>query len=300
MLNLTGALAILLATVLLAASAASLPGKTEQGDHHRRKALPSPIVSHLPLPAIQREYELVVLRFSEDINSWVKQVPDFWYITVLNKGKADVLPFRQENMEIVNCPQTNENGREGELMAAFIYHRWHTLAEYTAFCQGNPLEHNPEYISLLQQRSLYSAVQPMSYIYKPGISNAGAIEMHKKHALFRSEVISLRTLDSVYFRDDYIWLVAQWIAANFTVPLGTNLVSHYLDTVGLQGWVPAEQETGAFAYGAMIGVHQSKIRQHSQVVYARISTSVNDFRWTGVVLERAWLMIFGGSLYKDL
>lgn len=294
-----GALLVFLATILTTLSATPLPGRLELQDRHRHKATSSPILSHLPLPASQREYELVVLRFNEDISTWIKQVPDCWYITVLNKGKADVLPSRQSSMDIINSPQTNENGREGELMAAFIYQRWNTLAEYTAFCQGNPLEHNPEYISLLKQRSLLSAVQPMSYIYKPGITNAGAIEMHKKHPLFRSEVISLRTLDSVYFRDDYIWMVAQWVAENFSVPLGTNLVSHYLSTVGLPDWVPAEQETGAFAYGAMIGVHQSKIRQHSQEVYIRISSSVTDYRWTGVVLERAWLMIFGGSTYRD-
>ena len=290
---------LVLLIALLGACSATAPGKPELQDRHRHKPLPSPILSHLPLPASRREHELVVLRFNEDLSAWVRQVPDFWYITVLNKGRPDVLPFRQNNADIVNCPQSNENGREGELMAAFIHQRWNTLADYTAFCQGDPLEHNPEYITLLGQRSLLSAVQPMSYIYKPGISNAGAIAMHKKHPLFRSEVISLRTLDSVYFRDDYIWMVAQWVAENFSVPLGTNLVSHYLGTVGLPGWVPEEQETGAFAYGGMIGVHRTKIRQHSQDVYARISTSVNDFRWTGVVLERAWLLIFGGSNYRD-
>lgn len=232
------------------------------------------------------------------MSSWIRQVPNFWVITVLNKGKPDVSAIR-ENMEVINCPQINENGREGELIAAYIYQRWNSLAEYTAFSQGFPMEHNPEYITLLQQPALLSAVQPMSYIYKPGVTSAEAIRLNKKHPLYRSEVISLRTLDSVYFRDDYIWLVAKWIAENFTVPLGTNLVNHYLSSVGLANWVPEEQEIGPFAYGGMIGVHKSKIMQHHQDVYARISTSVNDFRWTGVLLERTWLMIFGGSNYRD-
>ena len=285
----------LLAVVALSAALLQ-PVAAEEPHRHRRPAV-SPILHHLPIPTRPRQYELVVARFDEELG-WLKQVPTFWMVTVLNKGKPDVAALR-ENVEVIHCPQTNENGREGELIAAYIYQRWNSLAEYTAFCQGFPMEHNPQYIELLDQPALLSAVQPMSYIYKPGVTSAEAINLNKKQPLYRSEVISLRTLDSVYFRDDFIWVVAQQIAKNFSVPLGTNLMSYYLGSVGLPGWISEDQETGHFAYGGMIGVHKAKILQHHMEVYARISTSVNDFRWTGVLLERAWLMLFGGSDYRD-
>lgn len=288
---------LLLCIILVTATTPPLAREQKVPLQRRSRVLPSPILRKLPLPSERRAYELVVTRFDEEIH-WIQHVPTFWFVTVLNKGKPDLAAVR-DDLEIFHCPQTNENGREGELMAAYIHRRWNTLAEYTAFSQGYPFEHNPEYIFLLQQPNLLKPVQTMSYIYKPDVTNAEAIAMHKKHPLYRSETFSLRTLDSVYFWDDYIWLVAQWLAENFTVPLGTNLVNHYLGTVGLPLWVPKEQEVGTFAYGAMLGLHKSKIQQHSQDVYARISTSVINFRWTGVLLERTWLMIFGGPEYRD-
>ena len=282
--------------LLASASRTNIAGLANRSLH----AQASPILNHLPIPTAKREFELVVTRYQEDLSLWLPSVPDFWFITVLNKGIPGSCPHNlRHSVEVLDCPQTDENGREGELIAAYIYQRWHTLAEYTAFCQGDPMEHHPEYITLLGQKALLSAVQPMSYIYKPGVTSSGAIEMHKRHPLYRSETFSLRTLDSVYFRDDYIWHVAQWCAQNFSVPTSTNLVSHYLGTVGLPNWIPAEQEIGNFAYGGMVGVHKSKILQHPQDVYARISTSVLAFRWTGVLLERCWLLLFGGRHYQD-
>ena len=97
----------------------------------------------------------------------------------------------------LHCPQQNDNGREGEVMAAFIWQRWDTLADYTAFCQGDPFAHNPEYLQLLQQPTLLNRVQPMSYMYK---EDSGLVQRYQEHPLFRTESISLRTLDSVYYR----------------------------------------------------------------------------------------------------
>ena len=85
-------------------------------------------------------------------------------------------------------------------MAAFIWQRYESLADYTAFCQGDPFMHNPEYLQLLQQPLLLNRVQTMSYKYKEDITSNDIINMHQEHPLFRSETISLRTLDGIYFR----------------------------------------------------------------------------------------------------
>lgn len=80
----------------------------------------------------------------------------------------------------------------------------------------------------------------------------------------------------------------------------SNLVGHYLSTVGLADWVPDAQEVGEFAHGGMVGAHKTKIMQRDRAVYARISTSVLDHIWTGVLLERCWLMLFGGASFSDI
>lgn len=81
-------------------------------------------------------------------------------------------------MYYFHCPQQNENGREGELMAAFIWQRWEMLADYTAFCQGDPFVHNPDYLQLLQQPTLLNRVQTMSYMYKEDVTDIDIIKMH--------------------------------------------------------------------------------------------------------------------------
>lgn len=96
-----------------------------------------------------------------------------------------------------------------------------------------------------------------------------------------------------------MWSMAGKMAKTFGVPLGSNLVIHYFALIGLPNWVPEEQEVGQFAYGAMLGVHKDNIMQHDRAVYARISTSVLEFRWTVVLLERCWLMLFGGASFSE-
>ena len=66
--------------------------------------------------------------------------------------------------------------------------------------QGDPFVHNPEYLQLLQQPTLLNRVQTMSYLYKEDATNINVIHRHQDHPLFRSETISLRTLDTVYVR----------------------------------------------------------------------------------------------------
>lgn len=187
---------------------------------------PSPILKDLPARSVGPQYELVVLRYAEDLSNWINTIPLLWDVVVLNKGAEYVVnasrcPFTvwlQGNkpestsnvvatsrctcrpVEYFHCPQQNDYGREGELMAAYIWQRYKTLAEYTAFCQGDPFVHNAEYLQLLQQPLLLNRVQTMSYMFKENDANRNAIRMHQEYPLFRSETISLRTLDNVYFR----------------------------------------------------------------------------------------------------
>ena len=223
-------------TVLALLSLLVLTFQSAHGLRHSRQTnhiavLPpeaSPILDKLAARSVIPQYELVILRFAEDLSEWVNEIPLLWEVTVLNKGahfvtnasrcnswfhvppavssRQQPLCLHQRDitcrrpMDYFHCPQQNDYGREGELVAAFIWQRWENLANYTAFCQGDPFVHNPEYLQLLQQATLLNRVQTMSYVYKENATDINIIKRHQDHPLFRSETISLRTLDSVYFR----------------------------------------------------------------------------------------------------
>lgn len=64
-------------------------------------------------------------------------------------------------------------------MAAYVWQRWETLANYTAFCQGDPFMHYPEYLQLLQQPELLNRLQTMSYIWRNEVTDADIIKLHQ-------------------------------------------------------------------------------------------------------------------------
>ena len=59
-------------------------------------------------------------------------------------------------------------------------------------------------------------------------------------------------------------------------------------------------QIGAFAYGAQLGFERSRALKHAQTVYQRlveVSTAHNVNAW---LIERCWLMLFGGAHFQDL
>ena len=59
-------------------------------------------------------------------------------------------------------------------------------------------------------------------------------------------------------------------------------------------------QIGSFAYGAQLGFERSRALKHAQTVYQKlveVSTAHNVNAW---LIERCWLMLFGGAQFQDL
>ena len=81
---------------------------------------------------------IVVARFNEDME-WTKQ---FKNVIIYNKG------ILLEDYE--NTINNLENvGREGHSYYKHIYDNYDNLAEYTIFLQGNPFDHSPNVIDII-------------------------------------------------------------------------------------------------------------------------------------------------------
>ena len=71
------------------------------------------------------------------------------------------------------------------------------------------------------------------------------------------------------------------------------------DRLCLAGWIPNEREVGSFSYGGLVGVHRQKIRQHPIQIYENLVKSLLSSPVIGFVMERVYLMLFGGIEVHD-
>jgi hypothetical protein len=88
--------------------------------------------------------QLVVALYREDI-SWLKDVPKHWDILIYCK---DHRPVDGKVVYLENV------GREGHSFLTHICSHYETLPEITAFVQGNPLDHSPQLLQILEGRSM--------------------------------------------------------------------------------------------------------------------------------------------------
>ena len=78
---------------------------------------------------------IIVARYKENI-SWLQSLPDTHHVHVYNKFYQDI-----------NClPNV---GRESHTYLHHIIQNYNNLSQYNIFCQGNPIEHCPNFIHIL-------------------------------------------------------------------------------------------------------------------------------------------------------
>jgi len=84
---------------------------------------------------------IVVARYNENVE-WSKQFPN---VIVYNKGEKI-----NDNYNEYLLPNV---GREGHTYYKYICDNYDNLADYTIFLQGNPFDHSPNIISMLNEYS---------------------------------------------------------------------------------------------------------------------------------------------------
>jgi hypothetical protein len=86
--------------------------------------------------------KIIIARYNEDI-SWIKQLKyDNKDILIYNKGSS---------LNIPNEILLENVGREGHTFYKYIYDHYDELDDYTIFLQGNPFDHLPNTISILNK-----------------------------------------------------------------------------------------------------------------------------------------------------
>ncbi len=102
--------------------------------------------------------KIIIARYKEDI-SWIKNIKkQYKDIIVYNKGSS---------LNIENEIMTENVGREGHTFYKYIYDHYDELDDYTIFIQGNPFDHLPNAITIINkfienENQLNITFQPLS------------------------------------------------------------------------------------------------------------------------------------------
>lgn len=237
-----------------------------------------------------QDVEVVIARYNEDI-SWISRLAETGVrICIYNKGShLDVIEL-PPGICVTDLPNV---GREGDSYAQHMFRRYDTLAEYTVFLQADPFVHSPHLMDILlnipKHNKLWRRYQTLSLRHSEAIPPQNLVKESEK---VREQSFSTHTLNSLEFHDeDSVSFYKDYIDF-FSLPEGTNVSHHFLDSVGLGHLLPQNLLVAKFAFAALFGVPRNAIRRHPRGVYKKIIDLVDAHPCVGYVLERSWKVIF--------
>ncbi|MDO1582214.1 hypothetical protein [Rhizobium oryzicola] len=245
-------------------------------------------------------HSLVIARYSENVD-WLVQVPDNYEIFLYNKGEPIQSPELLKRVNhIIDRPNM---GRESE---TYLHHMMTVKRmdhDFTVFAQGDPFEHSPDFLPLLDTWVEWDKVQALSWQWmaERNIPPASLLDDYmpllKGGLRVRPERYSLITWGPLDFTDagaSGMSMVYRLLHGN--PPEGINVAGHYLRSCGLDELADkAEAHTvGVFSYGAIFAVRNDLIARFPQhgldAMRNLANTGVTVY---GYVLERLWLHLFG-------
>lgn len=246
--------------------------------------------------------KMVVARFNEDL-SWINLIDPYINVCIYNKGAPiDVEMFSSKNVEIY---QLENVGRESESYLRYIYKNSFRDDGYTIFTQGDPFEHSPKFIDLLQRSKSWNIVQPLSIQWLRAenippelIINKFKGEWIEGELPVRREIFSLRTWIPISFFDKGAWGFGVEYKNRHYLPDGVNIASHFFNLAGLKQYaeICENSELGVFSYGAIFAVKNSRILEVKDLIGHNLNNLhllVRADKNYGYIMERLWLHLFG-------
>lgn len=251
-------------------------------------------------PGTKAPLTLAVARYNEDLR-WLLQVPEDIQVILYNKGKK--IPDKKVLQRIDRLVTLPNRGRESDTYLHHLQHHPHSAAEeWTAFCQGDPFPHSPDFLKLLERRDLWTEVQPLTAGYAeycevppPSARILDDAEWIAGMPV-RTELCSAHTLDILGWQDevggrrffkDY--------CLHHHLRRGMSISGHFLESCGLteiaeQAWRAALAQ---FAYGAMFAVRNDRLPLVPAACIPQMRRLACGHYSNGYVFERLWLHFFG-------
>lgn len=248
------------------------------------------------------DFKLIVARYNENIN-WTKTIQN---CLIYNKGKEDIVS--NHTIKLL------ENiGREGETYLNHIINNYDNLDDYTIFCQGDPFEHAPTLVNILEKYSKnFNDFQPLSYQWK-NIKNLDEQFISKniegippEKIKSESNYLNFSDKDKIhieYLNEDFECIFpGKWTDAGFNECLIPRLKSKQKIKGTVFNWLKnrfSKFETFVnddyiyipFNYSALFGVKKENIHKHSKELYVELRKFLLEDSDHGYILERLWFYL---------
>ena len=242
--------------------------------------------------------EIVIARYREDL-AWVEQIPREFAVTVYNKGPEIVSSAVFKRVDRV--VSLENNGRESDTFLRHILNRA-TLADgFTVFVQGDPFEHSPDFIRLLQASERWVDLQPLSWRWLSSLNLPPQEVLARETAYFvdgarvRPEVFSLINWSPLQFADEGTQRISREYRRIHRLSQSDNIAADFLRRCEYTEL--AEQAdhhlVGRFSYGALFAVQQQLLDAAPQRGLELALEAANSHSMYGYIMERIWLHLFG-------
>jgi hypothetical protein len=210
----------------------------------------------------------------------------------------------RKNQSVFKLPN---HGRESHTYFEYLLsHYVSGKQDFVVFSQGNPFEHSPDFMSLMQNCLNWRDVQPLSWCYTSQ-SNIPPVKLLKAdclecfdHGRIRSEHFSLHTWAPASHIDEGANNIGIVYRKEQKLQAGVNIAAHFLsrcllDDLSLQA---ANSEMGIFSYGAIFavsdGLVSALLNSRKNALEEMRDLSIGD-AINGYMFERLWLHLFGAN-----
>ncbi|MQY24963.1 hypothetical protein [Nocardia aurantia] len=242
-------------------------------------------------------HDLVIARYNEPLD-WVLRVPENFRLHIYNKGGPD-LPMEILERATTYLPLRNA-GRESDTYLTHMLEYGPGAGEYTVFAQGDPFEHSPDFLALLDRADTWSDVQGLSWAWKEHIGHPPSTLLTPE----RSQVPGLRVREELYSL--CTWTTLEWVDPGserigrtyrllHRLPEGVNMMAHFLSMCELPDLADecAKHLIGRHCYGAIFAVRNPLIAKLPQRALVRMRQAAIGADAHGYFCERLWLHVFG-------
>ncbi len=249
-------------------------------------------------------HQLVIARYAENLD-WLGQVPAAFEVHVYNKGVA--ITSAAALARASRVVERRNEGRESETYLTHVA----SLATgdagtdpsdpFVVFAQGDPFEHSPDFLALLQGWRQWADVQPLSWRWKTGRHIPPDLVLARETGGFidglrvRPELFSLQSWTPLGFHDVGTFWLQETYRQVHGLPDGSNIAAHFLAMCGLPGLAAQANGRllGRFSYGAVFAARRSRLRAVPAEALALLRRASLGHEVYGYVLERLWLHLFG-------
>lgn len=252
--------------------------------------------------------EIVVSRFRENLE-WIRSLlKNDWIesIVIYNKGPEEIIPFDDDRIKIKTVPNV---GREGGTYLDYIIENYSNLPEKIWFAQGNPMEHSPDFLGLMQKKSVeiydnrlfqglsdrWKTSKNIPPAYMVDITNPWQINKNRCIKYFVHS--NLQLIGHCAFRDGGI----DGCTGSFARFYGDKHIFGYMaNLVGMDEPKPITE----FFYSACFFVHRNAVLSHPKSSYVRLREFLLESdpqgSFQGYMLERFWPYLFEKRSFKTL